>query len=247
VSIYGVPNKSQWRRKIEKIPAASIEVMSIRLSGKGKRTDMALLRLLLEHAKPLTPWEMTERDGFSQEYHERKKRSGMYRRAILGRKNSKQPGLLQIGYVEVSEGRTDKGKIAKFFSATEEGVKALLDGELPELGKDYVERLPDQKGIETIVRVSHHTGIDPLSILKIYLNENSLKEFAEFIELATKEYPWQRELGNFVNWFKRAEPELYDEWSKHHQRISVVLRKAKPEIIEKIKKTFPLVGARWGL
>jgi len=228
--------------QMKKVPTTSIEVMSTPLSGKGKKTDMALLGLLLEHAKSLTLSQIAKLNGSSQEYHERKKRVGMYRRAILGRKDSKQLGLLQRGYVKASE---EKGK--KLFSITEEGVKALLREESLELGKDYVGRLPDQEGIETIVRVSYRTGITPRSILKIYLNENSLKEFAKFIEWAMEEYPYQREFDNFVNWFKQAEPELYDEWSKPNQRISVILRKAKPEVIEKIKKTFPLISARWSL
>jgi hypothetical protein len=220
--------------------------MSTQLSGKGRRTDIALLKLLLEQARPLTLWKMTEVDGDSQNNRERKERVGMYRRAILGRKDSDALGLVQRGYVKVSQRRV-RGKVRKVFSITKEGVKALLGVELIDFGRDFFEGLLERKEIDTIAEVSLKTGIDPISLVRIYFNEEGLKILSQIVNFAVKEFPYHQEFANFYHWLKKAEPDLYKEWTSKHLRISEVIRKARPEVIEKIKKTFPLNSARWGL
>jgi|GEM_PF-3346732 hypothetical protein len=65
----------------------NVDMHKIGLEGKGKKTDIALLRLLSGYTTPLTISKMTELDGLSQNYHERKARAGIYRRAIYGRRD----------------------------------------------------------------------------------------------------------------------------------------------------------------
>jgi len=100
---------------------------------------------------------MTEVDGESNAYRDRKSRTVIYRRAISGRKDSRALGLLQKGYVIASKQERD-GKVSEVYSITDDGVKALLKVQLKDYLEEYLNRLIRFKGVDEIVRLSRTTG-----------------------------------------------------------------------------------------
>jgi lysine/ornithine N-monooxygenase len=139
-----------------------------------------------------------------------------------------------------------RGKITQAFSITKEGVKALLREELLDYMKDFVERLLEQEGVDTIVRVCLAIGANPISFIP-YPLEKALNWYAPFVEQAAKTIPHRREYQDFCQWIRKADPSLYNDWITKKLSINVSIKKARPEPIEKMKMLFPLTSAQWGL
>ncbi len=214
------------------------------LKGKGKSNDIIVLRLLLEHC-PITISEMTKLDGLDQDFRERRQRGKLYHRALHGRKDSSDPGLLILGCAN-RDTRLVGGKLTGVYSITERGVRELFYVEVLDGFGNAAQKILEGKGIDKILKAALETRTDPIYLIpdvRHLTDETS----GECVEFTAREFRKRQEYFKFDKWFKETYPQLYSEWRAKGLPIVEVLGKAGSELVERVKRDFPLNTERWGL
>ncbi len=150
------------------------------LKGKGRSNDITVLKLLLKY-RSLTISQMTKLDGLEQSYPARRQREKVYRRALHGRNDSSDPGLLVLGLAN-RDGRMIDGKLTGVYSITERGVRELLTVEVFDRGESYVQKILEGKGIDKIIKVALESGIEPISLIPdiVYLTDEGSGDIIEW-------------------------------------------------------------------
>ncbi len=219
-------------------------MMQTVLKGKGKNNDIIVLRLLVKYGA-ITISQMAKLDGLDQSYPAPRERKKLYRRALEGRNDSPDPALLELGLANKDRRMID-GKATEVYSITESGVGELLKAEVFERAKNYPEELLEGEGIDKIVKVAHEKRIDPIELIpnvRFLTNKTSV----EIVEAAVQEFPYKEEFAKFVRWFEERCPQSYSEWRAKRLKLDKFLMQADPELIEEVKRNFPLHSKLWGM